>query len=115
MPVTNPQHEVGSRRDRLTAYLDAPPRLFSSARRGNEAHASRPSTHLALIGLGLLFVSLIAIIGLAKALTPAVERVIGSLGAPKAAVGVAIAVLVLMPESLAALRCSLTFPHAACW
>ena len=54
--------------------------------------------------MGLLLVSLIAIVGLAKSLTPAVERVIDSLGAPKAAVGVAIALLVLMPESLAALR-----------
>jgi Ca2+:H+ antiporter len=33
-----------------------------------------------------------------------VESVIETLGAPKAAVGVAIAMLVLMPESLAALR-----------
>jgi Ca2+:H+ antiporter len=70
----------------------------------DEAHASPPSTSVALINLGLLLVSLIAIVGLAKSLTPAVERVIDSLGAPKAAVGVAIALLVLMPESLAALR-----------
>jgi len=71
---------------------------------GDEAHASSPSTTVALTSLGLLLVSLVAIVGLAKALTPAVEKVIISLGAPKAAVGVAIALLVLMPESLAALR-----------
>jgi Ca2+:H+ antiporter len=71
---------------------------------GDEAHASPPSTTVALTSLGLLLVSLVAIVGLAKALTPAVEKVIISLGAPKAAVGVAIALLVLMPESLAALR-----------
>jgi len=47
---------------------------------------------------------LIAIVGLAKMLTPAVENIILSLGAPKAVVGIAIALLVLMPESLAALR-----------
>jgi Ca2+:H+ antiporter len=71
---------------------------------GDEAHASPPSPTVALTSLGLLLVSLVAIVGLAKALTPAVEKVIISLGAPKAAVGVAIALLVLMPESLAALR-----------
>jgi Ca2+:H+ antiporter len=71
---------------------------------GNEEHASPPSTCIALTSLGLLLVSLVAIVGLAKALTPAVQNVINALGAPKAAVGVAIAMLVLMPESLAALR-----------
>jgi Ca2+:H+ antiporter len=71
---------------------------------GEEDHASAPSTKVALISLGLLLVSLVAIVGLAKALTPAVENIIESLGAPKAVVGIAIAMLVLMPESLAALR-----------
>jgi Ca2+:H+ antiporter len=71
---------------------------------GEEEHASTPSTKVALISLGLLLVSLVAIVGLAKALTPSVENIIESLGAPKAVVGIAIAMLVLMPESLAALR-----------
>ena len=42
--------------------------------------------------------------GLAKALTPAVETAIAQLGAPAAVVGVVIATLVLLPEGLAALR-----------
>jgi Ca2+:H+ antiporter len=70
----------------------------------DEEHASPPSIGVALISFGLLLVSLIAIVGLAKMLTPAVENIILSLGAPKAVVGIAIALLVLMPESLAALR-----------
>jgi Ca2+:H+ antiporter len=70
----------------------------------DEEHASPPSIGIALISFGLLLVSLIAIVGLAKMLTPAVENIILSLGAPKAVVGIAIALLVLMPESLAALR-----------
>jgi Ca2+:H+ antiporter len=64
---------------------------------GEEEHASAPSTKVALTSLGLLVVSLVAIVG-------AVETIIKSLGAPKAVVGIAIAMLVLMPESLAALR-----------
>ena len=71
---------------------------------GEEEHASPPSNKVALISFGLLLVSLIAVVGLAKTLTPAVETMILSLGAPKAVVGVAIATLVLMPESLAALK-----------
>lgn len=70
----------------------------------DEEHASPPSIGIALISFGLLLVSLIVIVGLAKMLTPAVENIILSLGAPKAVVGIAIALLVLMPESLAALR-----------
>ena len=42
--------------------------------------------------------------GLAKALTPAVEAGIAAAGAPKAVVGIVIAALVLLPEALAALR-----------
>jgi Ca2+:H+ antiporter len=40
---------------------------------GDEAHASPPPTNVALASLGLLLVSLAAIVGLAKALTPAIS------------------------------------------
>src|SRR5262249_53054838 len=46
---------------------------------GEEEHAAPPSTKVALISLALLLVSLGAIVGLAKTLTPAVERLILSL------------------------------------
>jgi Ca2+:H+ antiporter len=71
---------------------------------GDVEHASSPPANVALSSLGLLLVSLVAVVGLAKALTPSVEDLIGSLGAPKAVVGIAIAMLVLMPEGLAALK-----------
>ncbi len=45
-----------------------------------------------------------AVIGLAKALTPSLEAGLDLLGAPKAIIGIVIALLVLMPEGLAALR-----------
>ena len=47
---------------------------------------------------------LVAIVGLAKALTPTVEIGVASLGVPEAVVGIVIAALVLLPEGLAALR-----------
>jgi Ca2+:H+ antiporter len=69
-----------------------------------EAHAPVPSNATALISLVLLLLALIAVVGLAKALTPAVESAIARASAPKAVVGIVIAALVLLPESLAAAR-----------
>ena len=64
----------------------------------------RPPNTAALVSAALLFVALVAIVGLAKVLTPAVEAAIARVGAPAAVVGVVIAALVLLPESLAAAR-----------
>ena len=69
-----------------------------------EAHAPPPSGAAALASLALLLISLVAVVGLAKALTPVVDEGIAALGAPKAVVGIVIAAVVLMPESLAAVR-----------
>jgi len=69
-----------------------------------EAHAPLPSDTTALISLVLLLLALIAIVGLAKSLTPAVESAIERANVPKAVVGIIIAALVLLPESLAAVR-----------
>ena len=69
-----------------------------------ETHAPPPSTAIALVSAGLLFASLVVIVGLAKALTPTVEQGLGWLGAPKPVVGIVIAALVLLPEGTAAVR-----------
>ena len=68
------------------------------------AHAPPPAGRRAVLSAGLLIVSLVAIVGLAKTLTPAVELGIAYLDVPKAVVGIIIAALVLLPEGLAALR-----------
>jgi len=69
-----------------------------------EAHAPPPSTRRALFSLSMLVVSLIAVVGLAKALTPALEAGVAWLNAPKAVVGIVIAALVLLPEGMAAVK-----------
>lgn len=51
-----------------------------------------------------LLVSLIAVVGLAKMLSPAIEATLFSLGLPKIVLGIIIASLVLLPESIAALK-----------
>jgi Ca2+:H+ antiporter len=69
-----------------------------------EAHAPPPSNRTTLVSVGLLLVSLIAIVGLAKALTPMVEAGVAGFGLPRAVVGIIIAALVLLPEGLAAMN-----------
>jgi Ca2+:H+ antiporter len=67
-------------------------------------HGPPPSRSAALRSLGLLLVSLIAVVGLAKTSSGAIEDGVRSIGAPQSAVGVVIALLVLAPETLTAWR-----------
>jgi Ca2+:H+ antiporter len=69
-----------------------------------EAHAPPPSNTTAAVSAGLLFAVLVAIVGLAKSLTPTLEIGVARLDVPKPVVGIVIAALVLLPEGLAALR-----------
>ncbi|CDM62031.1 putative ionic transporter y4hA (plasmid) [Rhizobium favelukesii] len=69
-----------------------------------DTHASLPSNRMAATSAALLLVALVAVVGLAKSLTPTVEAGISWLGVPKAVVGIVIAGVVLLPECLAALR-----------
>ena len=67
-------------------------------------HADPPTAGEALTSLGLLVVALVAVVGLAKTISPAIEDAVAAAGAPQSAVGVVIALLVLLPETLAAVR-----------
>jgi Ca2+:H+ antiporter len=69
-----------------------------------DSHEAPPATRDALISLGLLVVSLVTVVGLAKSVSPAIESGVRAAGAPLSVVGVAIALLVLLPETLAAVR-----------
>ena len=71
---------------------------------GPDEHAEPPSDRDALISLGLLTVALVAVVGLAKLESDPIENAVDSIGAPQSAVGVLIALLVLLPETLAAVR-----------
>lgn len=67
-------------------------------------HAAPPTTGSAWRSFALLLVSLVAVVGLAKALSPTLEDAVLQSGLPKKVVGIAIAALVLLPEGLAAWR-----------
>lgn len=69
-----------------------------------EMHADPPSNRQALISLGLLLVALVAVVGDAKSVSPAIEAGVAAVNLPPAFVGVIIALLVLLPETLAAAR-----------
>ncbi|MEU5953168.1 ionic transporter y4hA [Streptomyces sp. NPDC047525] len=66
--------------------------------------ASGPSSRTALISLGLLALALIGVVGLAKGVSPTIESGVESAGMPHSVVGVIIALLVLLPETIAAVR-----------
>jgi len=69
-----------------------------------EAHAPAPTNRQTVQSLVLLLVALVAVVGLAKTESPAIEDGVDAIGAPHSAVGVVIALLVLLPETLAAVR-----------
>ncbi|MFC8127579.1 calcium:proton antiporter [Streptomyces sp. NPDC057302] len=66
--------------------------------------ASGPSSRTALISVGLLALALIGVVGLAKGVSPTIESGVESAGMPHSVVGVIIALLVLLPETIAAVR-----------
>jgi Ca2+:H+ antiporter len=68
----------------------------------DDHHADPPTARATWISLALLLVSLVAVVGLAKAVSPAIESGVAAAGIPDSFVGVVIALLVLLPEGLAA-------------
>jgi Ca2+:H+ antiporter len=69
-----------------------------------KGHAKLPSNTTALVSAGMLLAALVAVVGLAKSLTPVVESTVRLLDVPTGLVGIVIAGLVLMPEGLAAVQ-----------
>ncbi len=71
---------------------------------GEHMHAPPPTAPIAWLSAGWLLICLVAVVLLAKLLSPTVEQAVRDAGAPDAMVGVVIAALVLLPEGLAATR-----------
>jgi Ca2+:H+ antiporter len=70
----------------------------------SEEHAMAPSTGRALASLALLLVALVDVVGDAKLVSPTIEQVVTAAGLPASFVGVVIALLIILPETLAAAR-----------
>ncbi len=72
---------------------------------GDETVHAVPPTNKATVASGALLVAcLVAVVLLAKKLSPSVESAVAAMGAPKALVGIIIAAVVLLPEGVAAVR-----------
>jgi Ca2+:H+ antiporter len=70
----------------------------------DDLHGEPPTRAETRRSLALLLAALVAVVGLAKTSSHAIEEGVKSIGAPASAVGVVIALLVLMPETLTAWR-----------
>src|SRR5579862_2994391 len=71
------------------------------------AHATRSPAIVAWVSLALLVISLVAVVGLAKVLAPSIESMVAEAGMPQSVVGIIIALIVLLPETWAAVRAAL--------
>ncbi|MEE1753204.1 calcium:proton antiporter [Streptomyces sp. SP18CS02] len=69
-----------------------------------DEHAPPPTLRETWWSLVLLLLALVAVVGNAKLISPAIESGVESAGLPNAVVGVVIALMVLLPETLAAVR-----------
>ena len=73
-------------------------------RADEHSHAPPPSARLAWASFGLLFVSVVAVVGLSKVISHSIEGALDAAGAPPAVLGIIVAMLVLLPETAAAVR-----------
>jgi len=72
---------------------------------GDESsHAPPPSVRAVWLSVALLLASLVGVVGMAKLLSPSIESAVVSAGAPQTVVGIIIALIVLLPETWAAVR-----------
>ncbi|NIH87051.1 ionic transporter y4hA [Amycolatopsis granulosa] len=77
---------------------------FLPVKQGADEHADPPAPGAAWFSLVFLLIALVAVVGDAKVVSPAIEKGVDDAGLPHAVVGVVIALLVLLPETLAAVR-----------
>jgi Ca2+:H+ antiporter len=69
-----------------------------------DVHAEAPTALEAWVSSGLLLLSLVVVVGLAKMLSPTIEGAVEAADAPRAVVGIVVAALILLPEAWAAVR-----------
>ncbi|MCL2779751.1 MAG: hypothetical protein FWD73_17300 [Polyangiaceae bacterium] len=68
---------------------------------------SRPTSRATGISLIMLLLALVAVVLLAKGVSPFIQTGVAAIGAPSALVGVIVAAIVLMPEATTAVRAAL--------
>lgn len=71
-----------------------------------DVHAEPPGNAATWTSVAMLLLALVTVVLFAKSISPAIESGLESVGAPAATLGILIALLVLLPESVAAVRAS---------
>lgn len=79
-----------------------PPR--AGATQSVTSHVKSPTSTQAIYSLFGLMASLVAVVGLAKVTSPVIESGVNDLGLPQTVVALSIALIVLLPESISALK-----------
>lgn len=79
-------------------------RDFFLSDQGDDAHGAPPSPRQVWESVVLLVVGLVAVVLLAKGVAGSIEKAVLAAGAPNEAIGLLVALLVLLPETVAALR-----------
>jgi Ca2+:H+ antiporter len=69
-----------------------------------ESHVEAPTTKAAIQSFAGLVISLVAVVGLAKVTSPLVQGVVDDYGLPQMLVAISIALVVLLPESISAIK-----------
>ncbi len=105
LPVTQGGHSpLVTSAGEAAAHRDAGSFEHDPVDLDDDGHADPPTDRAAYTSLALLVASLVAVVGLAKIESPTIESGVAALGFPHAVVGVVIALLVLAPETIAAVR-----------
>ena len=76
----------------------------AEGKENEDVHAAPPSNKTTFTSLVLLIACLGAVVLLAKMLSPSIEAGVASIGAPNSLVGIIIAMVVLLPECIAAIQ-----------
>lgn len=71
------------------------------------SHVKSPTTIQAISSVAGLMASLIAVVGLAKVTSPVIQGAVTALGLPQMVVALSIAIVVLLPESISALKAAI--------
>lgn len=87
-------------------FIDVPSKTEAPAKSVDVSHDT-PSSRMAWLCAGLLLISLVAVVLLAKVLSGPLAKGIAAVNLPRAFVGVVIAAVVLLPEGVAAIKSAL--------
>lgn len=85
-------------------FLPRTPRKPRGAPEAEVEPLPPPSLRDAWTSFALLLAALVAVVGLAKALSPALQGGLDAAGAPPAVMGIVVSMIVLLPETVAAVR-----------